>query len=76
MCMCVCGVGSWCVGAEAVVAPAQRQRNSSGCGLSILPLQHPPVPSMVVTDEAAKMSRTDEVHRITENVYKTRDCNL
>lgn len=28
---------------------------------------------MVVTDPGANMSRTDEVHRITENVYKVRE---
>lgn len=27
---------------------------------------------MVVTDAPARMSRTEEVHRITENVYKVR----
>lgn len=27
---------------------------------------------MVVTDVPTRMSRTDEVHRITENVYKVR----
>lgn len=27
---------------------------------------------MVVTDAPTRMSRTDEVHRITENVYKVR----
>lgn len=32
--------------------------------------------SMVVTDAPTKMSRTDEVHRITENVYKVRRLGL
>lgn len=37
-------------------------------------LQPPPkeFECMVVTDAPARMSRTEEVHRITENVYKVR----
>lgn len=30
---------------------------------------------MVLSDNAATMSRTDEVHRITENVYKVRQAD-
>lgn len=31
---------------------------------------------MVLTHETTRMSRTDEVHRITENVYKVSDLLL